>query len=395
MITPSSFLPLAKGENVERSETRGGAALYVHLPFCKRKCNYCDFVSYAGKEELIDRYVEKLCEEIKTLTPLPAGERQTIFFGGGTPTLLEPKHYEKILTTLTPHPPLPKGEGAKTIEITIEANPGTADRAKLKELRLLGINRISIGIQSFHDRHLKTLGRIHDSETAERFYDDARAVGFENINIDLIFGLPDQSLLEWKKDVQQAIVMQPEHLSAYRLQIEEGTHFYQQQTTNNLQLPTEETEIAMYEYAVDCFWLTGYKHYEISNFAKPGRECRHNLNYWQMGNWLGVGAGAHSHVDGKLWANPDSIETYLKTPSSFLPLAKGENVERSETRGGQHDSLFMGLRLLDGLPTEKFQGFESEVAELLADGLLKQENCNYKLTKKGLHLANLVFEKFI
>ncbi|MFA6170512.1 MAG: radical SAM family heme chaperone HemW [Candidatus Margulisiibacteriota bacterium] len=370
-------------------------SLYIHLPFCKKKCNYCDFVSYAGKEELIDEYVETLIQEIKLQLPTLDAPLSTIFFGGGTPTLLEPKHYEKILTTLS-WKPATMSSRLPEIEITIEANPGTADLNKLKELRSLGINRLSIGIQSFHDHHLQTLGRIHSSSQALHFYEDARAVGFENISLDLIFALPDQSFEEWKKDLQQAIALNPEHLSAYSLQIEEGTPFWEM--TNDklkmknegkaLNLPTEEVALAMYEYTIEALWLTGYKHYEISNFAKAGKECRHNLHYWQMGNWLGVGAGAHSHVDGKLWANVDSIEEYLIRKPATVSSRFPDEARRNEL-------LFMGLRLLDGLPTEKFHGFEKEVAELIADGLLKEENGNYKLTKQGLYLGNLVFEKFV
>ena len=367
-------------------------ALYVHLPFCKQKCNYCDFVSYANKEGLIDAYVETLVQEIKLQLPTLDAPLSTIFFGGGTPTLLEPKHYEKIINTIS-HSSLVISHS----EITIEANPGTADRNKLKELRSLGINRLSIGIQSFHDHHLQTLGRIHSSAQALRFYEDARSVGFENINLDLIFALPDQTFEEWKKDLQQAIALNPEHLSAYSLQIEEGTPFWEMtndkcQMSNEgkaLNLPTEEVALAMYEYTIEALWLTGYKHYEISNFAKVGKECRHNLHYWQMGNWLGVGAGAHSHVDGKLWANVDSIEEYL----TRKPVRLGGS--RLPSEPDQRNSLFMGLRLLDGLPTDKFQGFGKEVAELITDGLLKEENGNYKLTKQGLYLGNLVFEKFV
>ncbi|MBU1616303.1 MAG: radical SAM family heme chaperone HemW [Candidatus Margulisbacteria bacterium] len=357
------------------------SALYIHLPFCKQKCNYCDFVSYAGKEELINDYVEALVKEIEGQRHQGTKGVKTVFFGGGTPTLLDPNHFDKIISTLICHLSLDIGHS----EISVEANPGTADRAKLKELRSLGINRLSIGVQSFHDRHLKTLGRIHDSKTAEVFYDDARAAGFDNINLDLIFALPDQYLNEWKKDIQQAIAMRPDHLSIYNLQIEEGTPFHQQQTTNNLQLPTEEIELAMYEYAIDCLWLTGYQHYEISNFSKPGKECRHNINYWQMGNWLGFGAGAHTHLNGKRWANPNCLETYLK----------GTKTEPDKIIGDQGETLFMGLRLLEGLPAEKFHGFEKEVAELINDGLLKEDQGNYKLTKQGLYLANLVFEKFV
>jgi putative oxygen-independent coproporphyrinogen III oxidase len=375
-------------------------SLYIHIPFCKKKCNYCDFVSYPGKEDLIDEYVDKLCKEIRTSPlslpsansfPSPSSmERggtnkvsdgvRTIFFGGGTPTLLDPKHFEKILSQITSH--------SSHIETSLESNPGTADKSKLKALRQAGVNRLSIGVQSFNDQHLKTLGRIHDSKDIFRFYDDARSVGFENINLDLIFALPNQSLDDWKKDLQTAIDLKPEHLSTYNLIIEEGTPFY-----GKVEALSEETELAMYEYTIETLLANGYKHYEISNFAKPGFECQHNINYWKNGDYIGIGAGAHSHVDGKRWANSSNVDEYLTTPSSFLPLSKGENVERSETSGG--DALFLGLRMLKGLPIEKFKGFEKEVAELIKDRLLEEADGNYRLTRKGLYLGNEVFEKFV
>jgi len=372
-------------------------SLYIHIPFCKKKCNYCDFVSYAGKEELIDDYVEALVEEIKTpsvltlfgLLPLVKGEKKrgglkTIYFGGGTPTLLSSQHFEKILCSI-PY--------ALSSEITIEANPGTADKAKLKELRQLGINRLSIGAQTFNDNHLKTLGRIHNSKQIHQAVEDARSAGFDNINLDLIFTLPGQTLKEWENDLKIAIDLNPNHLSTYNLMIESGTPFFDQKISLS-----EELDAEMYEFTIDFLKGKGYKHYEISNFAKPGCECQHNLNYWKNGNYLGVGAGAHSHINGKRWANPDSVEAYINTPTSFLPLSKGENAESAladEARGGQRETLFLGLRLLAGLPVEQFAGFEPEVAELLQDGLLTRENNHYQLSERGLFLANLVFEKFV
>jgi oxygen-independent coproporphyrinogen III oxidase len=362
-------------------------ALYIHIPFCKRKCNYCDFVSYAGKEDLIDDYVEVLCKEITALTrqhetrpPLPLGEgNNTIFFGGGTPTLFEPRHFEKILLS-TPYPLPP--------EVSVEANPGTANLAKLKALRQLGINRISIGVQSFNDKHLKTLGRIHDAETAQQFYRDARAAGFDNINLDLMFALPGQTLSEWQADIKTALSLKPDHLSIYNLKIEEGTPFHLQLTTYNLQLPSEDLEATMFEHAIDTLTAHGYTHYEISNFAKPGKECQHNINYWENGNYLGVGAGAHSHLNGQRWSNPNCIEAYLKTAS---------RITHNETRlaPDQRETLFLGLRLLAGIPISNFTGFEKEVAELIKDGLLEQKNGNYRLTRHGLFLGNIVFEKFV
>lgn len=344
-------------------------SLYIHIPFCKKKCNYCDFVSYADKEDLVDEYVEALCQEIRLAT-LDSG-LETIYFGGGTPTLLEPRHFEKILNTV-PRP-------TTHVEISIEANPGTADKAKLKDLRKLGINRLSIGAQTFNDEHLKVLGRIHNAKDIYRFYDDARSAGFDNINLDLIFALPNQTFDEWKTDLKIAINLEPNHLSTYNLQVEENTPF----SNSNLQLPNEDQELAMYEYAIETLPELGYKHYEISNFAQPGYECQHNINYWKNVNYLGIGAGAHSHVNGKRWANADNIKEYMS------------RTQRHETGDLQSETIFMGLRLLDGLSTDKFNGFEKEVTELIENGLLIQENNHYKLTRQGLYLANEVFEKFV
>ncbi len=393
------------------------ASLYVHIPFCRKKCSYCDFVSYAGKEELIDEYVEALVKEAAALTqiieneklflnnPLPKGEGlgvKTIYFGGGTPTLLEPRHFDKIISSIICHLSLDIGHS----EISVEANPGTADKAKLKALRSLGINRLSIGVQSFNDKHLRTLGRIHTSSEAIRFYEDARAAGFDNINLDLIFALPGQTLTEWQADLCIALALQPNHLSTYNLQVEEHTPLWQICRTptpsSQFLVPSEEEELAMYEYTIETLTTAGYKHYEISNFAKPGRECLHNINYWKNSNYLGLGAGAHSHVNGERWANPDNIEEYLgcgwatgMVNSRKLKEPKTQPYDHSSRSTLQQETIFMGLRLLDGLSVEKFAGFEKEVTELISDGLLERKNGHYKLTPRGLYLGNLVFEKFV
>ncbi|NQT26999.1 radical SAM family heme chaperone HemW, partial [candidate division KSB1 bacterium] len=292
-----------------------------------------------------------------------------------------------IISTIISHSSL----DISHLEVSIEANPGTADKAKLKALHELGINRLSIGAQSFNNHHLKVLGRIHTAEETFRFYDDARSVGFDNINFDLIFALPDQTLDEWKKDLQTAINLNPDHLSTYDLVLHENSPLKSLLRTQNSELPTEETELAMYEHTIETLIAAGFKHYEIGNFAKSGFECQHNIVYWKNGNYLGIGAGAHSHVDGKRWANSNSIEEYLKgaprIPQDDLPAGKA---------GSPHaTAIFMGLRLLDGLEVEKFNGFEKEVAELIEDGLLRRENNHYKLTRRGLYLGNLVFERFV
>ncbi|MCX5751690.1 MAG: radical SAM family heme chaperone HemW [Candidatus Saganbacteria bacterium] len=428
--------PKSKIQNPNKVES-----LYIHIPFCKQKCNYCDFVSYAGKEALIDEYVTALINEIQSspLSPPPEAEDSfpsplemerggpsrardgvrsvtTIYFGGGTPTLLEPKHFEKILGSSA------QGSGSRR-EISIESNPGTADLSKLKALRSLGINRLSIGCQSFNDKHLKTLGRIHTAKQAIQFVKDARAAGFDNINLDLMFALPNQTLEEWKEDLATALSLGPEHISVYNLQIEEGTPFWElfkseirnskSETNSKLKLPNEDMDADMYEYAIDTLKTAGYHHYEISNFAKPGFECQHNIAYWKNQNYLGIGAGAHSHVNGKRWANPNCIEEYIKNRSSD-PIPVSEIVvrsldenrhpnndtgracpERERGRPDRRETIFMGLRLLDGIPIETFKGFEKELNESITDGLLVIHNNNVKLTRRGLMLANVVFERFI
>jgi len=386
-------------------------SLYIHIPFCKKKCNYCDFVSYAGKEELIDDYVDALVREINNSPHFNVGCQaqnnagkphnelwgiETIYFGGGTPTLLEPKHFDKIINNINSSFVIRNS----AFEFSIEANPGTADKTKLKALRELGINRLSIGAQSFNDRHLKTLGRIHNSKAVHRFYGDARSAGFDNINLDLIFALPGQTLDEWKHDLDIALNLTtypPNHLSIYNLQLEEGTPLWEMKKSETrnpkqirnpkFQIPNEEEELKMYEYTIETLSDAGYKHYEISNFAKPGFECKHNINYWKNGNYIGIGAGAHSHVNGKRWANPNCIETYIKESRRFPDV--------TDTETDKRETVFLGLRLLEGLPVEKFSGFEKEVAELVKDGLLMKDNSHYKLSRQGLFLGNLVFEKFV
>lgn len=374
--------------------------LYIHVPFCKQKCSYCDFVSYAGKEELIDFYVNALINESQFLLSTFNSQLSTIYLGGGTPTLLEPKYFERILKTLE------SGKSkvdSRKLEVTIEANPGTVDLEYLKALHSLGINRISFGAQSFNDAHLKTLGRIHSSKQIYEAFDAARKAGFENINIDLIFAIPNQTLDEWKDDLQKAVSLNPEHLSTYNLQIEEGTPFFERVAHHASRITSDDLDADMYEFTMDYLKYHRYKHYEISNFAKPGFECRHNINYWGMGNWIGVGAGAHSYVNGKHWANAESVEEYIRAVMVTKPVSsKGDGFGRTPkttTETGivtaQRETLFMGLRLLDGLESSKFSGFEKEVADLKKENLIEESNGKIRLTKHGLMLGNLVFEKFV
>ncbi len=330
--------------------------LYIHIPFCKNKCPYCNFISFDNKEILLDQYVDSLVNEIKLQLTTNNLQLTTIYFGGGTPSLLEPKHIKSILApcNLTLDP-----------EISLETNPATANYEKLKAFRKLGVNRLSIGAQSFSNRHLKTLGRIHSAEDIYKTFEDARKAGFDNIGIDIMYSLPNQTLEEFKKDVEAVLKLDPEHISLYDLETERVPSY-------ELLVPDNDTEANMFEYAIESFAKAGYKHYEISNFAKPGRECQHNIAYWLNKNYLGVGTGAHSHVDGKRWDNNGPVECDEK-----------------------RETIFMGLRLLDGISKDKFKGFEKEVSELKGQGLLEETETNIRLTKKGLFLANLVFEKFV
>ncbi|MFC1496724.1 radical SAM family heme chaperone HemW [Candidatus Margulisiibacteriota bacterium] len=331
-------------------------SLYIHIPFCKSKCHYCDFVSYAGKEELIEKYIDSLILSLDSARDilLPRGEGlATVYFGGGTPSLLSPTQLNRILSSLTSHL-------SSHAEISLEANPATADYEKLKAFRELGVNRLSVGAQTFIDKHLKVLGRIHSAEDIYQFYNDARRAGFTNIGIDLIFALPNQTFSEWKKDVEEVLKFNPEHISIYNLEIKKKSHL----SSLVSHLPDNDTEADMFEFAIESLKQAGYKHYEISNFAKPGFKCQHNLAYWQNKNYLGIGTGAHSHIN------------------------KGSAADRQET-------IFMGLRLIDGIEKEKFEGFEKEVAELINDGLLKENGKNYKLTQKGIMLGNLAFAQFV
>ena len=312
-------------------------------------------------------------------------ELSTIFFGGGTPTLLDQKHFENILNSSlrTPH---------SALEVSIEANPGTANLAKLKALRSLGINRLSIGVQSFNDKHLQTLGRIHSAKQAIDFYHDARAAGFNNINLDLMFALPGQTLAEWQADIKNALELNPDHLSVYNLQIEEGTPLWNSYNSPvpspQSLVPNNDLEADMFEHAIDTLKAHGYDHYEISNFARHGKECLHKSHDWKNGDYSGVGAGAHSHLNGRRWSNPNCIETYLKSAPRITP-------DETHLAADPRETLFLGLRLLDGISTKHFAGFEKEVAELIKGGLLEEKNGNYRLTRHGLFLGNLVFEKFV
>jgi oxygen-independent coproporphyrinogen-3 oxidase len=378
-------------------------ALYIHFPFCIRKCLYCDFNSQAGSVISPTEYFAALMREME-LRMESMGRAltvSTLYLGGGTPSLLDPRLVARLI------------EAAARLfaveadaEITIEANPGTVTREKLTAYRLAGVNRLSIGMQSFSDRMLSQLGRVHNAREGLDAFSFARDAGFANIGIDLIHSLPGENLDIWLADLDQAILLLPEHISAYGLTIEAGTPFHAMDQRGDLALPCEETAAVMFEMTSDLLRQAGYEHYEISNYALPGFRSRHNQVYWQRGSYLGLGAGAHSFLASPhaslRWKNPDSPEFYMKIlAEGVLPEEELSAVMEREAMG---ETLFLGLRMLEGVDPEQFREefgvtlqdvYPAEFQELLADGLLELQKGRVRLSRRGLILANQVFIRFV
>jgi len=355
-------------------------AIYIHIPFCVKKCGYCDFLSFSCEEKSkADRgeYVEKLIEEIKLY---PLLKYDTVYFGGGTPSLLEVEEIKNILGELS------IGEGA---EITLEVNPQTVDMQKLEELKKIGINRLSIGIQSFNDEKLKVLGRIHSKETALNTYRDARKAGFENISIDLIFATPNQTIEELEEDLEIVERLSPEHISIYSLIWEEKTKFMELLDSGKLNPLDNDLEAKMYELIIEKLKKIGYLHYEISNFAKKGYESRHNSKYWKNVEYIGVGLGASGYYKGIRYKNEVELSDYYKKiGTAEKPLMEEELVSHKDKLENYY---ILGLRLLnEGIIAEN-NVYLKKIKQLHRKGYLKIEDDRYKLTFKGLMFANDVF----
>ena len=288
-------------------------SLYVHVPFCRSKCAYCDFNSYAGQEGLIPAYVDALLREAAAWSEA-AETLDTVYLGGGTPSLLPLSQMERLMTGL---------HGSFTFaadaEVSLEANPESVDLPNLRGLRELGFNRLSIGVQSFDDRELRFLGRVHDTATAEAAYAAARQAGFANVSLDLIFGLPGQRPAQWRRSLEKALTLEPEHLSLYALTVEEETPLATRIAAGESRAPDEDAQAEMYAWSEEALALAGYEHYEISNWARPGRRCRHNLTYWQSDPYLGLGAGAHSYLGGCRFANEMRPDRYIERVEIMTP----------------------------------------------------------------------------
>jgi len=380
-------------------------SLYVHIPYCQAKCAYCDFQSSALQHWPEAQYVAGLCAELRHYThdePWRGRELRTIFFGGGTPSLFAPQSIGTVLDTarrLWPCDP--------SAEITLEANPGTVNVDKLRGFRAAGVNRVSFGVQSFHAHHLHRLGRIHSVDDALAAVDTAHEAGFGNISIDLIFALPQQTLEEWEGDLAQACALHPDHISAYSLTYEAGTLFHKLRAEGVLRQLPEELEVAMFTRAQEILAAHGYAQYEISNYARPGQSCQHNLNYWHSGLYLGIGAGAHSYARlgkqdaGRRWSNENNPAAYLTAVERY---GHGSSTcEELTARQARGEFVFLGLRCLEGFAAADFRArFGVDVADafphvvdLCDGGWLRCNGGRWRLTPQGLLVADSIFATFL
>ena len=404
--------------------------LYLHIPFCQRRCSYCDFNTFANLEHRIEAYVDALCDDLRRVRTDPfdwrrlkgitgarstnqpesagltrADLRPSVFLGGGTPTMLNLGQMERVLQAAGEHVPLEKAE------ITTEANPGTViDEEYLRGLRSLGINRISFGVQSLHDPTLRTLGRIHTAAEAIATYRQARHAGFERVNLDFIFGLPGQTLDQWRWTLDRAIELEADHFSLYSLIVEEGTPLHQQVTRGSISVPDDSETGPMYEMACERLAAAGYVQYEISNWAFPGDTegplpefaSHHNVAYWLNADYLAFGAGAHGHIYPRRWHDILGVEQYIATiRDGRQPIAEVTELSDDDLRA---ETMIMGLRLNAGVAFRHFEErcgarlldvYGGEVAHLETQGLIERDSVGVRLTNRGRLYGNQVFERFV
>ena len=405
--------------------------LYVHVPFCAQKCNYCDFNSYKIEEKnqkkdyliSIKKEMELYKEEFKNK------EFTSVFLGGGTPSILTPEELTILMENIYSNFNI-----KRDAEITMECNPGTLNKVKLKAIKSLGINRLSMGLQVTQDHHLKYIGRIHTYEQFEKNYKDAIEVGIDNINVDLMYSLPNQSFDEWKETLNKIINLNPSHISAYSLILEEGTKFYDMYLNKEFELNDEEVDISIYNYTIDTLYKNGYHQYEISNYAKNGYECRHNIGYWKRTEYLGLGLGAASLVDEELWkclcgeetsgsseregmdgteycsleqreyrfCNTRNLQEYLE--NSRKPRIIRRDVAALSEKEQQEEFMFLGLRMTKGISVQEFRGrFGKEIEEIYgqvlkkyeAMGFLEESGGFWRFTRKGIHVSNHILSDFL
>lgn len=373
-------------------------AVYIHIPFCTNKCHYCDFNSYVLKGQPVMAYLEALEREMEyTVSELPPGRIDTVFVGGGTPTVLTPEQLQYFLRLVRTY----FAYDSNHLEFTMEANPGTTDADKLQVMQDGGVNRISFGVQSFDNALLHRIGRIHNTDDVYRSLELAKAAGFRNLSIDLMFGLPGQTLETLDSSIDEALRLDLRHYSVYGLKVEENTLFHTLYQKNELPLPEEDDEVRMYELIMHKLKAAGYEQYEISNFARPGYASRHNTIYWRNESYYGLGAGAHGYARGIRHINAKGIQEYIAAAADGLPRTEATAVSREEA---MEDFMMVGLRLLRGIRRSDFQRqfgcdveekFGGSLRNLLGKGLLEETNSGYRLSPHGIYLGNEVFAEFI
>jgi oxygen-independent coproporphyrinogen III oxidase len=378
---------------MKERKSMDSVGLYIHIPFCKMKCYYCDFPSFSGKESSMTDYAEALSKEIDIMCKNK--KIKTIFIGGGTPTYLSLDGWKIIKESID------KLQGEK-IEFTIEGNPKTFSKEKLELFKSMGVNRISLGLQAWQQEHLSSLGRIHTLEDFTNTFNLLRSYGFRNINVDLMFGLPNQNINQWRETLEQVIKLNPEHISAYGLIIEEGTHFHTLDEKNLLVLPGEDLERQMYEEAIDILKENEYIQYEISNFSKKNKECIHNLIYWNLESYIGCGSSSHSYYDGVRYRNEENIEKYiLRMESENTAIVEEYKNSKKEN---MEEFMFLGLRKIQGVNILEFeQRFNENIYNIYGEIISKYEKLNLLkvynekifLTPKGIEISNTIMSEFL
>jgi len=385
--------------------------LYIHIPFCIEKCRYCDFLSFGGNDESLHlAYIEALIAEIENIKGC-GYEADSIYIGGGTPSLLNSDSIIKMMDAVSKAFAV-----SDNAEISIEANPKTVTTQKLSAYHSAGINRLSMGAQSTDDGLLKVLGRVHNSSDITVNYEQARKAGFDNINIDLMFAIPGQTRKQWMNSLSDIINLGPEHISFYSLQLEEGTPFYRMFTEGTLEYIDDETDRNMYHDAIEKLNSSGYMHYEISNAAKPGYQCEHNLKYWSMDEYLGLGLGSHSYINGQRFSNERNLYKYIETGNKLIKKEKISMKQISglspfvvwEHKNSRQDDIseyiFTGLRKIEGIQLNDFTDrfgisvneiYNNEILEHIENGLLELSEERLKFTLKGIDLSNFVLVDFV
>ncbi|MDV2989448.1 MAG: radical SAM family heme chaperone HemW [Dehalogenimonas sp.] len=371
-------------------------SLYIHIPFCARRCAYCSFTSFTGRNRQIPEYIEALAREI-SLTRRPQRSVATIYFGGGTPSLIQPEDIQRLIAEVNRHYCITEGA-----EITLEANPGTVNPGYLRNIRLAGVNRLSLGAQSLDDRDLGSLGRTHSQSDIYMAIADARGAGFDNISLDFIYGLSRSRPDGWELMLGRIAELSVEHLSLYGLTVEEGTPLAAAVRSGEAAVPDPDAAAAEYEQATEMLKVAGYQQYEISNWARPGRESRHNLVYWRRGEYLGLGVGAHSLLDNQRLSNTADLDDYLAALShGWMPCVTEDTIN---TETALAEAVILGLRLNRGVSADDiaswynidlFHRFETEINELIGLGLMDISDGRLRLTSRGRLLGNEVFLRFL